>query len=336
MSFAVNGKVVAADADPDMPLLWFLRDRLGLKGTKYGCGTGYCGACLVLIDGEPNHACMVPLQRVGEREVTTIEGLASAGGQRVIDAWVAEQVPQCGYCQPAQIVAATAVLASGEPPTRDAIDAAMNGVWCRCGTYQRIRRAITALVAGRSDTPPRPGLPGPLVLAEPDGVMLNEWVSIEPDGCAVLMVNHSEMGQGAINAIATLIAEELEVDLERVRVANAPAASPYENPTFGVQLTGGSSTVSGEWERLRHAGASAREALVAAAMETWGAPRGDCRAERGTVVHAPTGRRLSYGDLAERAAQIGPPGAIALKAPGEFRLIGRASPRADVTPMVQT
>jgi len=335
LSLRVNGERVRADADPDMPLLWFLRDRLDLKGTKYGCGTGYCGACVVLIDGEPNHACMVPLHRVGARAVTTIEGLAGDGAQRVIDAWLAERVPQCGYCQPAQIVAAAAVLKDGDRATEAAINAAMDDVLCRCGTYQRIRRAIAAVASGRSVRPEPSTLTGELVLAEAEGIALNDWVSIEPDGSAVLMINHSEMGQGAINAIATLIAEELEVGLDQVRVANAPAASQYENPTFGTQLTGGSSTVSGEWERLRRAGASAREALIAAAMKTWAAARGDCRAEHGVVVHAPTGRTLSYGDLADEAARIGPPGEIVLKVPSEFRLIGRASPRADFMPMAK-
>jgi len=334
-ALSVNGEVVRVDADPDMPLLWLLRDRLDLKGTKYGCGTGYCGACLVLIDGEPNHACMVPLSRVGERAIVTIEGLAHNGAQPVIDAWVAGQVPQCGYCQPAQIVAATALFTASDRPTAREIDAAMDGVWCRCGTYQRIRRAIAAIVDGENAATGQPSPPGELVLAAPEGIALNDWVSIEPDGSAVFVVNHSEMGQGAINAVATLIAEELEVGLDQVRVANAPAASPYENPTFGVQLTGGSTTVSGEWERLRHAGASAREALIAAAMEVWAAVRGDCRAEHGTVVHIPSGRSLGYADLAERAARIGPPDDISLKPPSEFRLIGRAALRADVAPMTK-
>ena len=333
LSLRINGEIVRVDADPEMPLLWFLRDRLDLKGTKYGCGTGYCGACLVLIDGVPNHACMVPLSRIGDRSVLTIEGLANDGAQPIIDAWVAEQVPQCGYCQPAQIVAAATVLMGDEPPTAQAIDAAMDDVLCRCGTYQRIRRAIAAVSSGRIEAPDRSAPAGELVLAEPHGVALNDWVSIESDGSVVFMINHSEMGQGSINAIATLIAEELEVDLDQVRVANAPAASQYVNPTFGVQLTGGSSTVSGEWERLRRAGASAREALIAAAMGVWGAERSDCRAARGMVEHVPTGRMLGYADLAAEAARLMPPADVELKPPSEFRLIGRASPRADIAPM---
>ena len=142
LSLNINGEVVHAAVDPEMPLLWFLRDRLDLKGTKYGCGTGYCGACLVLIDGETNHACMVSLGRVGERAVTTIEGLAHNGAQPIIDAWVTEQVPQCGYCHSGQLMAAAALVADPPNPSDADIDRAMSGIICRCGTYDRIRRAI--------------------------------------------------------------------------------------------------------------------------------------------------------------------------------------------------
>lgn len=335
LTLRVNGRPVRAEADPEMPLLWFLRDRLDLKGTKYGCGTGYCGACLVLIDGEPNHACMVPLRKVGTREVTTIEGLADdPAGRAVIDAWIAGQVPQCGYCQPAQIVAAASVLRGGAQPTTGEIESAMDGVLCRCGTYQRIRDAIAVAAAGDSGREPQRAVPPPERAAdETGGVVLNDWVRIAPDNRAVLMINHSEMGQGALNAVATLIAEELEVDLDQIRVANAPAASEYANPTFGSQLTGGSTTVRGEWERLRLAGAGARERLIGAAAQVWQAAREECRAEHGAVVHLPTGRRLSYGELAERAARQAEPKKIELKPPSEFRLIGRSASRADIAPM---
>ena len=119
---SVNNEIHHVQSDPEKPLLWVLRDELGLKGTKYGCGMGVCGACLVLLDGEPNHACMVPLHAVGARRVTTIEGLAE--DHPVIRAWCAEQTPQCGYCQPAQVLAATAQLAKIPHPSDAEIDAA--------------------------------------------------------------------------------------------------------------------------------------------------------------------------------------------------------------------
>ena len=335
-SLSVNSKRVEVEADAEMPLLWVLRDRLDLKGTKYGCGTGYCGACLVLIDGEPNHACMVPLKRVGKRTVTTIEGFAAQGDHPLIDTWVAERVPQCGYCQPAQIVAAQALLDKNAKPKKEATAQAMDDVLCRCGTYQRIRTAISSVSTGRGRKSAEPAaLSGQIVMAEPQGTFINEWVCIEPDNSAVLVINHSEMGQGALNAVATLIAEELEVELSQVRVATAPADSKYNNPTFDTQLTGGSTTVSGEWERLRRAGATVREKLIGAATAVWDVDHAECHAESGVVVHEPTGRRLSYSELAERAARGAEPENVELKPPSEFRLIGRSSPRADFAPMAK-
>jgi isoquinoline 1-oxidoreductase alpha subunit len=138
----VNGTIREVDATPETPLLWVLRDALSLTGTKFGCGVGSCGSCTVLLDGEPVQSCQVPVSAVGKRRITTIEGLSPDGSHPVQRAWVADEVPQCGYCQPAQIVAATALLARKPHPTDADIDDAMYGILCRCGTYERIRRAI--------------------------------------------------------------------------------------------------------------------------------------------------------------------------------------------------
>jgi isoquinoline 1-oxidoreductase alpha subunit len=138
----VNGRTHELDLDPRMPLLWALRDHLGLTGTKYGCGTGHCGACLVHLDGEPTNACITTLEQVHGRSVTTIEGLSPDGRHPVQLAWIAVEVPQCGYCQPGQIMAAAALLASHPQPSEAEIEAAMSRVLCRCGTYSRIRQAI--------------------------------------------------------------------------------------------------------------------------------------------------------------------------------------------------
>jgi isoquinoline 1-oxidoreductase alpha subunit len=140
----VNGKSLQANADPRTPLLWVLRDTLGMTGTKYGCGIAQCGACTVLIDGVATRSCQVPLNSVGNRKVTTIEGLATNGKLNKIQAaWLASDVPQCGYCQSGMIMAATALLASKPNPTDADIDAAMTNI-CRCGTYQQVREAIHA------------------------------------------------------------------------------------------------------------------------------------------------------------------------------------------------
>ena len=139
----INGRAIDVAADPGMPLLWALRDVLGMTGTKFGCGAAFCGACTVHLDGQPVRSCQTPVGSVGTAKITTIEGLsASAVGRKLQDAWVALDVPQCGYCQAGQLMAATALLTETPRPSDDQIDAAMSGNLCRCATYMSIRRAI--------------------------------------------------------------------------------------------------------------------------------------------------------------------------------------------------
>jgi aerobic-type carbon monoxide dehydrogenase small subunit (CoxS/CutS family) len=142
ISLTVNGEKREVEASPDTPLLWVLRDGLALTGTKYGCGISQCGACTIHLDGVPVRACVTPVSAAAGKTVTTIEGLASPVGRRLQEAWITEQVPQCGYCQSGQLMAAAALLAKTPHPSDADINAAMSGVLCRCGTYQRIRRAI--------------------------------------------------------------------------------------------------------------------------------------------------------------------------------------------------
>jgi aerobic-type carbon monoxide dehydrogenase small subunit (CoxS/CutS family) len=138
----VNGESRSVDADADMPLLWVLRDLLALTGTKYGCGVGQCGACTVHLDGVSVRACQTPISAAAGKKVTTIEGLSASGDHPVQKAWCSEQVSQCGYCQPGQIMSAAELLSKKPKPTDADIDEHMAGNLCRCGTYQRIRRAI--------------------------------------------------------------------------------------------------------------------------------------------------------------------------------------------------
>ena len=142
IQLTVNGEEHTVDVSPDTPLLWVLCDTLGLTGTKYSCGIGLCGTCTVHVDGEAIRSCVTPVSEVTGQEITTIEGLSPDGTHPVQQAWTAENVVQCGYCQPGQIMAAAALLAKNPNPTDADIDAAMSGNLCRCGTYQRIRRAI--------------------------------------------------------------------------------------------------------------------------------------------------------------------------------------------------
>lgn len=146
ISLTVNGRPVAARSTPDTPLLWVLRDELGLMGTKYGCGMGACGACTVHVAGEPVRSCSAPIGGLEGAEVTTIEGLGEKGRHPVQDAWLAGAVPQCGYCQSGMIMAAAALLRAKPAPTDAEIDAAITNL-CRCGTYPRVRTAIHAAAA---------------------------------------------------------------------------------------------------------------------------------------------------------------------------------------------
>jgi isoquinoline 1-oxidoreductase alpha subunit len=139
-SFIVNGKSTSVDVAPDTPLLWVLRDTLGMTGTKFGCGKALCGACTVHLNGQAIRSCQTPIGSVAGQKVTTIEGLGA--NHKVQKAWIALDVPQCGYCQPGQMMSASALLASNKNPSDEDIDAFMSGNICRCGTYPRIRAAI--------------------------------------------------------------------------------------------------------------------------------------------------------------------------------------------------
>jgi len=142
INLKINNKKFTIEADPKMPLLWAIRDLVGLTGTKYGCGIAQCGACTVHLAGAPVRSCSIPVSAAAGKDITTIEGLSEDNSHPVQQAWITEQVPQCGYCQSGQIMAATALLKKNPSPTDKDIDTAMQGHICRCGTYPRIRKAI--------------------------------------------------------------------------------------------------------------------------------------------------------------------------------------------------
>ena len=360
IAFELNGEWVEYSGAESEPLLWLLRDTLDLKGTKYGCGVGVCGICVVLVDGEPRKACMQDAASVAGKQVVTIEGIARDPQHPVIRAWIELQVPQCGYCQPGQVVAAAWLLQRHPEPSDAQIDEAMSHVLCRCGTYPRVRRAVRraaaiasadAGIASSAAGPPVQavsispvaGASTPLLeranrkpaLDAQGRFALNPWVHIARDGAVTVVVDRSEMGQGVTTSLAMLVAEELEIDLHRVQVEFAPAAPEYVNPLLGEQMTGGSTSVRAGWNTMRQAGAAAREMLIGAAAKTWGVKRNSCQAEQGQVVHLPSGRRLDFAQLLEAAASLRPPSkTAALKDPGDFRLIGRSLPRLEVPDLV--
>lgn len=143
IALTINGKKHTLTTDPQMPLLWAIRDVVGLKGTKFGCGMAQCGSCTVHVNGAPTRSCVTPVSAVANKKITTIEGISTEAGLHVVQqAWIEEQVPQCGYCQSGQIMTAVALLKTRPNPTDADIDAAMQGNLCRCGTYARIRKAI--------------------------------------------------------------------------------------------------------------------------------------------------------------------------------------------------
>ena len=238
MTLAINGiarQVPALDAE--RPLLWYLRDRLGLKGTKFGCGHGGCGACTVEIDGVAVPSCTTTVSGAAGKSVTTIEGLAADPGRDVFRAWMAEQVPQCGYCQPGMIVATSALLERVPKPSDAQIDAALEHVLCRCGSYQRVRAAIHRAAEKRWDDVPFPAVPLPAAPLPAHGpaFRFNPWVTIAGDGTVTVTIERSEMGQGVNTALAMLVAEELDVPLERVRTVFAPVDHAFDNPVIGIQ-----------------------------------------------------------------------------------------------------
>jgi aerobic-type carbon monoxide dehydrogenase small subunit (CoxS/CutS family) len=152
IKFTLNGASQSVDAVPQMPLLWVLRDTLGLTGTKFGCGMALCGACTVHIDGQPARSCVTPIASVAGKHITTIEGLSADHSHPIQRAWIDEDVPQCGYCQSGQIMTAAALLSKAPNPTDADIDEALHGNICRCGTYQQIRRAIHLAAQYRAES----------------------------------------------------------------------------------------------------------------------------------------------------------------------------------------
>jgi len=326
----INGEAREFRGSADRPLLWVLRDSFGLKGVKYGCGSGECGSCIVLVQGEPRHACMLTAGEAAGKAIVTVEGLAKEPRRPLIQAWVAEQVPQCGYCQPAQLLTAAWLLERYPQPSDAQIDRALSYVLCRCGTYPRVRRAIHRAAGWSADEPLQATHPlGALPATAERGVVLNPWLSIDRGGTVTLRVDRSEMGQGAITGLAMLVAEELEIAPDHLRIEFAPAAPEYVNALIGEQLTGGSTSIRAAWEVLRRASAQARDRLIDAAAGRLHVPHGECRAEQGEVVHVPSGKRIGYAAVAIEASKL-PESSVALKGPRDFRVIGRSVPRLEV------
>jgi isoquinoline 1-oxidoreductase beta subunit len=349
VKLTVNGvEAVVDDRHANTPLLWVLRDVLGMRGTKFGCGAGFCAACTVLIDGRNMKSCQTATARAVGKAVTTVEGASGPVVNAVRDAWHRRNVVQCGYCQPGQTLAAVSLLESDPSPDEAKIDQWMSGNLCRCGTYPRIRAAIheaaetlsSGIDPGELPAPDEPKFQRltPQEMADP----VHPYIRIREDGTIIAYSSQIEMGQGIHTGLATIVAEELDAEFDRVRVVNAANGRSqngdvYGNPEFGsaMQATGASNSMKGFWVRYRLAAAQARARLIAAAAEGWDVPAAEIETEHGVARHASSGREANFGELAARAEQLAVPDDIQPKDPADYKLIGREGRlRVDAVPKI--
>lgn len=340
ITVTVNGATHQLTVDPETPLLYILRNDLGIKGPKYGCSLEQCGACKVLIDGADVPCCQLPVKAVQGMTVTTVEGLGSASALHPLqEAFIEAQAIQCGYCVSGMIIAAQGLLNRTRYPSDDEIRAALDGNLCRCGVYERVRQAIKLRIGRLAEaklyevtTPPplplepgaSPALPPPLQ-ETPD---LDAWLRIETDGTVTVFTGKVEIGQGIKTAVAQLAAEELDVDLARIRVVDADTG---QTPDEGV--TSGSMSLQTSGAAIRQAAAEARHHLLALAFEALEAatPAAELVVEDGVITDPATGRHTTYWELFG-GQQFGRPitGVAQSKAASAHRLVGQAATRLDL------
>lgn len=337
----VNGVNYHLEVDPETPLLYILRNDLGLKGVKYGCGSEQCGTCKVLVDGQAVPTCKLPVKNVVGTEIVTIEGLGSPDALHPLQqAFIEEQALQCGYCTSGLITTAQGLLNRQRYPSDEEIRAEMAENLCRCGVHDRVRRAIKLRIgrpdpapvyevvkgdklAGNLEPPPeKQGLPYSL-LQNPE---LDSWIQINTDGTVTVLTGKVEFGQGIKTAIAQIAAEELDVALARIRVATTDTAhSPDEG------LTVGSMSLETSGSAVRIAAAEARYILLSIAYEELEAPLARLTVQDGTITDPATGRSTTYWELfgGQRfARQIS--GIGQTKSPESFQVVGQPVKRLDL------
>lgn len=341
MQLQVNGRTHIITADPDTPLLYILRQDLGLKSPKYGCGAEQCGACKVLVDGQAVPSCQLPVHRVQGLPIVTLEGLGTADKPHPLqEAFMAEQAIQCGYCASGMIIAAQGLLNRARYPSDDEIRAALADNLCRCGVYDRVRRAIK-LRMGRPESAPiyevhqpetpaemetPPALPRSLQQT-PD---LDRWLRINTDETITAFTGKVEYGQGLQTAVAQLVAEELDVSLVRIHVVMADTA---QTPDEGMTTSSMSLETSGL--ALRWAAAAARHHLLSVAYEVLEAPRERLVVQDGVIIDPVSGRSVTYGALSGgRAFGFQVTGNVLPKTPETYSVIGQPSERFDLRPKV--
>jgi CO/xanthine dehydrogenase Mo-binding subunit/aerobic-type carbon monoxide dehydrogenase small subunit (CoxS/CutS family) len=341
----INGQLQRVESEPDTPLLYVLRNDLGLKGVKYGCGSEQCGACKVIVDGQAVPTCKLPVKNVQGLSITTIEGLSQTGDLHALQqAFLEEQAGQCGYCTPGMILAAQSLLNQLRYPTNEEIKAALEDNLCRCGAYDRVRRAIRLRI-GRPDRQPKytvlsdpeslskysasqpsAELP-PTLVQTPD---LDDWIRINNDETITLFTGKVELGQGIKTAVGLIGAEELDVSLERIRLATTDT---LHSPDEG--LTVGSMSLETTGEAMRYAAAEARQVLLSIAFEELEAPIEKLVVTDGTIRDPVSGRSTTYWELmggqsfVRQVSGVGRP-----KSPKQYSLLGNANKRIDLVDKV--
>jgi len=343
----VNGRTHRVDVDPDTPLLYVLRNDLGLKAAKFACGLEQCGACKVIIDGEAVPSCRLSVRSVQGREVTTLEGLGTRENLHPLQqAFIDEQAIQCGYCVPGMIISAKVLLDRNPNPTDAEINAQMSDNLCRCGVYDRIRRAIKRAAGIPEDasswkkefnsepSPPSKdksqtntdGLAGSL-MHTPD---LDSWVRINSDETITIFTGKVELGQHIKTALTMIAAEELNVSLERIRLVTGDTAQ-----TPNEWYTAGSMSMETSGNAIRNAAAEVKQILLSKAQEKLEAPLENLTVEDGNIVDPTTGRSITYGDLfggktfEEKVMEVG-----YLKTPEDYEIVGQPLLRDDLVAKV--
>jgi nicotinate dehydrogenase subunit B len=335
----VNGEVRRVTVDPETPLLYVLRNDLGLKGPKYGCGNEQCGACKVLVDGAAVPSCQLPVQQVAGVEVTTVEGLGAGSDLHPLqEAFLEEQAGQCAYCTAGMLIAAQGLLNRRRYPTDDEIAEALGDNLCRCGVYDRIRRAIRLRI-GRPVWDPiyevRSAPPAQLthIAGELPGSLhqtpeLDAWVRINTDGTITIFSGKVELGQGIKTALAQIAAEELDVTAARIQVVNGDTG---QTPNEGT--TAGSMSVETSGNALRFAAAEARHLMLLLAFEQLEAqtPADQLVVSDGTITDPATGRQITYTALmgGKRFGSI-ISGRVAPKSAAAYTVIGQPEKRLDL------
>lgn len=347
ITLRVNGSVHNVFCEPDTPLLYILRNDLDLKGAKFGCGLGQCGACRIIIDGQALPSCKIPVISVQDREITTIEGLGTGDDLHPLQkAFIEEQAVQCGFCTSGIIIAAKALLDRNPSPTDEEIRTELSDNLCRCGVYDRIVRAIKRAAgqpaggplyeegAGRDrelETESRLSASANVlprsIKQNPD---LDSWIRINTDGTITVITGKVELGQDIRTSFAMIGADELDVSLERIRVVTGDTA---QSPDEGY--TAGSMSLETSGNAIRYAAAKVRQIALSAAQVELDAPIERFRVKDGTITDPATGRNVTYWDLlGGKRFNCQVNGDAQPKLPEAYRIVGRPIRRLDLTPKV--